>query len=191
MTLYDALYGCKCRTPLCWTKLGERKVLSLELVQEFERRIKFIQERLKATFDRQKSYANLKRKDMEYSVDDQVFLKVFPWRKVLRSSRKVAYQLNLLPDLDQIHDVFHISMLRCYRSDPSHIVPIKEIKVRPDLSFEEEHVKILERDVKVLRRKRIPLVNILWLNHRVEEATWEAKDKFRQQYPHLFKPSKF
>ncbi|XP_052478079.1 uncharacterized protein LOC128033838 [Gossypium raimondii] len=124
---------------------------------------------------------------------------ISPWKKVLRFGRKgklshrfigpycilkrvgpIAYHVELPPDLDQIHDVFHVSMLRRYRSDPTHIVPIKEIEVRPDLTFEEEPVQILERDVKVLRRKFILLVKVLWHNHSYEEATWEPEDAMRQ-----------
>ncbi|XP_017620748.1 uncharacterized protein LOC108464972 [Gossypium arboreum] len=74
-------------------------------------------------------------------------------------------KLELPPDLDKIHDVFHVSMLRRYHSDPTHIVPVEEIKVRTDLTFEEEPVQILDRDVKVLRRKSIPLVKVFWRNH--------------------------
>ncbi|XP_040932092.1 uncharacterized protein [Gossypium hirsutum] len=112
---------------------------------------------------------------------DFVFIKVSQWKKVLRFGRKgklsrkfigpyrilkrvgpVAYQLELPPRLDLIHDMFHVSMLRCYRSDPFHIVPIEEIEVRPNLTFEEEWVQILDREVKVLRKKSIPLVKVLW-----------------------------
>ncbi|KAA3479739.1 reverse transcriptase [Gossypium australe] len=134
-----------------------------------------------------------------------VFLKVSPWKKVLRFGLKgklsprfigpyrvlkrvgpIAYQLELPPKLRQIHDVFHVSILRRYRSDPSHIVPVEEIEVRPDLSFEEEPLQILDRDVKVLRRKTVAFVKVLWRNHGLEEAAWEPEDVIRQQYPHLF-----
>ncbi|XP_016676429.1 uncharacterized protein [Gossypium hirsutum] len=173
--LYEALYGRKCHTPLCWTELGERRVLSPELVSETDDKVHLIRDRLKAASDRQKSYTDLKRKDIEYSVGDMVFLK----RVGL-----VTYQLELPLELDRIHDVFHVSMLRHYRSDPTHIVPVEEI--RPDLTFEEEPMQILDCDVKVLRRKSIPLVKVLWRNHSTEEATWELEDSMRQQYPHLF-----
>lgn len=128
-----------------------------------------------------------------------MFLKVSSWKKVLRFGRKgklstrfigpylilkqigsVVYQLELSPKLDRIHDVFHVSMLQRYRTDPSNIFPIKEIKVRPDLTFEEEPIHILERYVKVLRRKTIPSVKVLWRNHDTEEATWEPKDSICQ-----------
>ncbi|XP_016752416.1 uncharacterized protein [Gossypium hirsutum] len=129
---------------------------------------------------------------------DKVFLKVSLWKKVLRFKckgklssrfigpyrilkriRPIAYKLKLPSKLDQIHDVFNVSMLRWYWSDPSHIVPVEEIDVRPALTFEEELVQILDQDVKVLRRKIVPLVKIQWWNHGIEEATWELEDSIR------------
>ncbi|XP_016705344.1 uncharacterized protein [Gossypium hirsutum] len=168
MEPYEALYGHRCRTPSCWTKLGERRALGLELVSDTED-------------------------------------KVLPWKKVLRFGRKaklspsfigpycilrrvgpVAYQLELPLKLERIHDVFHVSMLRRYCSDPTHVVPVEEIEVRLDLTFEEEPIQILDRKVKVLRRKSIPLVKVIWQNHSSEEATWEPEEAMRQQYPYLF-----
>ncbi|XP_017644457.1 uncharacterized protein LOC108485117 [Gossypium arboreum] len=125
--------------------------------------------------DRQKYYEDLKRREIEFSASDRVFLKVSQWKK-----------LELPPELQHIHDVFHVSMLRRYRSDPSYIISIKEIEVRPKLSFEEKLVHILDREVKVLRRKHISLVKVFWQNHGAKETTWESEDSIRQQYPHLF-----
>ncbi|XP_052880536.1 uncharacterized protein LOC128286837 [Gossypium arboreum] len=195
MAPYEALYGRKCRTPLCWTQLGKRRVLGLELVSETEDKVRLIRDRLKAAFDRQKPYADLKRREIEYFMEDFVVLKVSLWKKVLRFGCKgklsprfigsyrilkrvgpVAYQLELLPELDRIHDVFHISMLRHYRSDLTQIVSVEEIEVGPDLTFEEEPVQILDRDIKVIRKKSIPLVKVLWRNHITEKAIWELED---------------
>ncbi|XP_017629310.1 uncharacterized protein LOC108472329 [Gossypium arboreum] len=177
MAPYEPLYGRKCCTPLCWTELSERCVLGPELVSETEDKVRLIRDRLKAASNRQKSYADVRMKDIEYSVGDMVFLK---------RVGSVAYQLELPPKLDRIHDVFHVSMLRCYRSDPTHIVPVEEIEVRSDLTFKEEPVQILKHDVKVLTRKFIPLVKVLWRNHSTEEAAWEPENSMRQQYPHIF-----
>ncbi|KAG8473027.1 hypothetical protein CXB51_034902 [Gossypium anomalum] len=207
MAPYEALYGRRCRTPSCWTELGERQVLGPELVVDTEDKVKLIRDRLKEASDRQKSYADLKRKEIEYSVGDKVFLKVSPWKKLLQFGKKgklslrfigpyrvlkrvgpVAYQLELPLKLDRIHDAFHASMLRRYRSDPTHVVPVAEIDVQTDLTFEEEPVQILDRDVKVLRKKFVPLVKVLWRNHGREEATWEPEEAMQQQYPHLFGP---
>ncbi|XP_016711784.1 uncharacterized protein [Gossypium hirsutum] len=149
--------------------------------------------------DRQNSYVDLKRRDIEYSVEDFVFLKVSPSKKVLRFGRKVklsprfigpywmlkrvgpvAYQLELPPKLDRIHDAFHVSMLRRYWSNPSHVVSLEEIKGRLDLTFEDELVQILDHDFKVLKRKSIPLVKVLRQNHGSEKVTWEPEDLMLQ-----------
>ena len=98
----------------------------------------------------------------------------------------VAYRLDLLEELSRVHNVFHISMLRKYISNPSHVLEAPEIELRDDLSYEEQPVQILGREEKELRNKTISLVKVLWRNHRVEEATWERKDQIRSQYPHLF-----
>ncbi|XP_040971301.1 uncharacterized protein [Gossypium hirsutum] len=171
----------------------------VKLVSETKDKVRLIRERLKVASDRQNSYTDLKTKDIEYSVGDMVFLRVSPWKKVLRSDRKgklsprfigpyqilkrvgpVAYQLELPPELYRIHDVFHVSMLRHYHSDSTHVVTVEEIEIRPDLTFEEEPVQILDHDVNVLRRKSIPLVKVLWQNHSIEEVTCELEDSMRQ-----------
>ncbi|XP_016721857.1 uncharacterized protein [Gossypium hirsutum] len=106
---------------------------------------------------------------------------------ILKRVGPIAYLLVLPPKLDRNHDVFHISMLRHYLSDPSHIVSVEEIDARPNLTFEEEPVQILDRDVKVLRKKSIPLVKVLWRNHSTEEAMWEPKNSMHQQYKNLMR----
>ena len=138
MAPYEALYGRKCRTSLCWTKLSEKKVIGPDLIQETEEKVKMIREILKVVADRQNSYADLNRKDIQYEIGEKVFLKVSPWKKVKRFRKNdklsprfigsyeviekvgpVAYRLALPPNLEKIHNVFHVSMLRRYRSDPS------------------------------------------------------------------------
>ena len=99
--------------------------------------------------------------------------------EVIEKVGPVAYRLALPPDTEKIHNVFHVSMLRRYRSDPSWVVSSKTIELRPDFTYEEAPVEILARDVKELRNKRIPLVKVLWRNHKTEEATWESKDTMR------------
>ena len=92
----------------------------------------------------------------------------------------VAYRLALPSELEKIHNVFHVSMLRRYKSDSSHIVSSETIELRPDLTYEEEPVEILAREVKELRNKQIPLVKVLWRNNKTEEATWESEKIMRQ-----------
>ncbi|KAA0067060.1 pol protein [Cucumis melo var. makuwa] len=144
------------------------------------------------TQSRQKSYADVRRRDLEFDVGDKVFLKVAPMKGVLRFERRgklsprfvgpfeileriglVAYRLALPPSLSTVHDVFHVSMLRKYVADPSHVVDYKPLEIDENLSYTEQPVEVLAREVKMLRNREIPLVKVLWRNHRVEEATWE------------------
>ena len=203
--VYNNSFQSSIGTPLCWTELSEKKVIGPDLKQETEEKVKMIRERLKVAKDRQKSYADMKRKDIRYEIGEKVFLKVSPWKKVMRFGKKgklsprfigpneviekmgpVAYRLALPPELENIHSVFHVSMLRRYRSDPSHVVFSETIEIISDLTYEEEPVEILAREVKELRNKKISLVKVLWRNHKTEEATWESEETTWQQYPQLF-----
>ncbi|KAG8497069.1 hypothetical protein CXB51_008359 [Gossypium anomalum] len=100
--------------------------------------------------------------------------------------KETEEKLALPPELERIHDVFHVSMLRRYRSDPSHIISPIKIELRPDMTYEEEPIKILAREVKKLRNKSVALVKVLWQKHGVEETTWEPEETMRNQYPYLF-----
>ena len=130
MAPYEALYGRKCRTPVCWTDLNKHRVIGPDIVKETEEKVRVIHQRLKAAGDRQKSYADLKIKDIEYEVRDKVFLKVPPWRKILWFGKKgkpsprfigpyeilkrigpVAYRLAVPSELAKLHNVFHVSVL--------------------------------------------------------------------------------
>ena len=152
----------------------------------------------------------MKRKDVRYEIGEKVFLKVSPWKKVMRFGRKgklsprfigpyeviekvgpVEYRFALPPELEKIHNVFHVSMLRRYRSDPSHVVSSETIELRPDLTYEEKPIEILAREVKELRNKRILLVKVLSRNHKTEEATWESEEVMQHQYPQLFNEGNF
>ena len=194
MAPYEALYGRKCRTLVCWTELNEHKVIGPDIVKDTEEKIQVIRKKLKAASDRQKSYADLKRRNIAYEVRDKVFLKVSSWRKILRFSKKgklslrfigsyevlegigpMAYRLALPPELAKLHNVFHVSMLRRNRSDESHILPVQDVQVQADLSYDEEPKAILAREVKQMRNKQVPLVKVLWQHHGREEATWELE----------------
>ena len=202
---YEAFYGKQCRTPLCWNETCERKLLGPDIVQTIVDKVNVIHARLKAAQDRQKIYADKRRKDLEFVVEDRVFLKLSPWKGVVRFGKRgklspryiglfeiverigpVAYRLDLPEELSRVHNVFHISMLRKYISDPSHVLEALEIELRDDLSYEEQPAQILGREEKELRNKIISLVKVLWRNHLVEEATWEREAQMRSQYPHLF-----
>ncbi|XP_068331402.1 uncharacterized protein [Pyrus communis] len=99
---------------------------------------------------------------------------------------EVAYRLELPPELARVHNVFHVSMLRHYVDDPSHVIPPQPLEINPDLTYNEEQVTILDWKEKVLRNKTMNLVKVLWRNHSVEEATWETEDWMRDLYPRLF-----
>ncbi|XP_050133699.1 uncharacterized protein LOC126609822 [Malus sylvestris] len=205
MTSFEALYGKACRMPLYWTEAGERPLVGPELVDTINANIQLIKANLKVAQDRQKSIADKHSKDREFTVGDFVFLKLSPWKGVVRFDKQgklshryvgpyqiierigaVAYKLELPPELSLIHNVFHVSMLRKYVPDPSHIIQIEPLEVNPDASYVEEPVAILDRPDKVLRNKVIPLVKVLWRNHAVEEATWETEELMQNQYPFLF-----
>ena len=139
-----------------------------------------------------------------------MFLKVSPWKKILCFGKKgnlsprfigpyeilervgpIAYRLALPPELAKLHDVFHVSMLCRYRSDPSHILPVQDIQVREDFTFDEEPKTILHREIRRLRNKQVPLVKVLWQHHGMEEATWEPESAMRVQCPQLFSSGNF
>ena len=171
MPPFEALYGRKCRSPLYWDEVGERKILGPELVQQTKEKIELIRQRLVAAQNRQSKYANQHRKDIEFETGDLVLLKVSPWKGVLRFGKKgklsprfigpfeilkrvgkVAYELALPPNLQHIHNVFHVSMLRRYHPDVSHIIEYETVEIQPDLSYEEKPVEILDRKEQTLRK---------------------------------------
>ncbi|KAM6598147.1 hypothetical protein CsatA_008673 [Cannabis sativa] len=204
---YEMLYGRKCRSPLHWDELGENKLLGPDAVQHTNEAIQKIRARMITAQSRQKSYADLKRRDIEFEVGDHVFLRVTP-RKGLSVKRfgkrgklspryvgpfqildrvgSVAYRIALPPSLSGVHNVFHVSQLRKYVSDPSHVLSYETLGLQEDLSYNERPVKILDQKDRILRNKTITLVKVLWKNSVVEEATWELESDMREQYPELY-----
>ncbi|KAA3466612.1 DNA/RNA polymerases superfamily protein [Gossypium australe] len=177
MAPYEALYGHKCRTALYWTELSEKQIHGFDLVREIKEKVKVIRDCLKAASDRQKSYADLKIKYIEFQIGDKLFLK----KKILRFGRKgklslrfirpygiikrigpVVYRLAFPLELEKIHNVFHVSMLHRYRSDPSHVISPSEIEIQPDMTYNEEQIRILGLEIKELRNEHIALVKVLW-----------------------------
>ncbi|GKE64673.1 putative reverse transcriptase domain-containing protein [Tanacetum coccineum] len=177
---YEALYGQKCRSPVCWAEVGEAQLTGPEMIQETTEKIVLIKQRIRAAQDRQKSYADLKRRPMEFKVGDRVML------KVLAKVGKVAYRLELPQELSRVHHTFHVSNLKkCYADEPL-VMPLEGIHVDDKLQFVEEPVEIMEREIKRLKRSRIPLVKVRWNSRRGPEFTWEREDSFKQKYPQLF-----
>ena len=205
MPPYEALYGRKCRSPVCWEEVGERKVLGPELVQQTKEAIEVIRKRLMVAQDRQRKYADKQRRDMEFEIGEPVLLKISPWKgisrfgkkgklsprfigpfEILRKVGKVAYELALPPQMQQIHNVFHISMLKKFNPDTKCVIEHEPVELQPDLSYIEQPVEILDRSIKVLRNKEVVLVKVLWRNPKVEESTWELESDMIDKYPYLF-----
>ena len=168
-------------------------------------KLRVVKDRLATAYSQQKSYADNRKRPLEFNVGDQVYLKISPMKWVMRFGRKeklnpryaepyeilqrvgeVSYQLALLADLASVHPVFHVIMLKKCLGDPPSILPIEGLEVGEDLSNEEVLVMILDTQVKRLRNKEITTVNVLWRNHLVEGATWEAEADMRYRYPHFF-----
>ena len=142
---------------------------------------------------------------MIYKVVDRVFLRVSPWKGVMRFGKKgklspryigpfeitecigtTAYRLALPPELSKLHNAFHVSLLKPYNADPSHVLTAEPVELEENLSYVEQPVQILDRKEQVLRTKTIPMVKVLWRSQAVEEATWETEESMRERYPYLF-----
>ncbi|XP_022863093.1 uncharacterized protein LOC111383245 [Olea europaea var. sylvestris] len=105
---------------------------------------------------------------------------------IIERIENVAYKLDLPSSVSQVHNVFHVSMLREYIGNPSHVLRNEPVEIKPDLTYEEKPIEILQREIKQLRSKKIPLVKVLWQNQSTEEATWKREDEMRVKYPELF-----
>ncbi|XP_042465610.1 uncharacterized protein LOC122048067 [Zingiber officinale] len=205
MAPFEALYGRACRSPTLWDEVGESSVLGPQRIQRDAELVGTIRRRMSEAQDRQKSYADRRRRPLEFSVGDHVFLRVSPTKGVRRFGLKgklapryigpfqilerigeVAYRLALPPSLAGVHDVFHVSMLRKYVPHPTHILTDVSITLQPDVTYEEVPVRILDRKERQLRNKTIRLVKVGWGHHSDDEATWELEDEIRAQYPQLF-----
>ncbi|KAI3795823.1 hypothetical protein L1987_38483 [Smallanthus sonchifolius] len=205
---FEALYGRKCRSPLCWAEVGDSQLTGPKLVHETLEKIVQIRNRMATARDRQKSYADKRRKSLEFQVGDKVLLKISPWKGVIRFGKRgklnpryvgpfeivkrispVAYQLNLPDTLNGVHNVFHVSNLKKCLSDETLVVPLEELEIDEQLRFIEEPVEIMDREVKTLKCSKIPIVRVRWNSKRGPEFTWEREDQMMKKYPHLFKQS--
>ena len=181
MALYEALYGRPWRSPICWTEVGESSITGPDMIRDTSEKVSLIRLRLLTAQSRQKSYADVRRRPLEFEVGDHVFLKVMPKRGVVRFGKRgklsprfmgpfeilervgtVAYRLALPPSMSGVQEVFQFSMLRRYTPDPAHVVDWGEIEVDTDGTFEEGPVCIVNNRDQVLRRKIVRLVRVLW-----------------------------
>ncbi|GKA57039.1 putative reverse transcriptase domain-containing protein [Tanacetum coccineum] len=156
-----------CRSPDCWAKVGQVQLTGRKIVQETIEKVIQIKQRIQAARDRQKSYADLKRKPMKFQVGDKVML------KVLEKVGSVACKLELPQELSRVHNTFHVSNLKkCYSDDPL-VVPLDGLHLDDKLHFVEKPIEIMDREVKRLRQSRVPIVKVRWNSRRGPEFTWE------------------
>ncbi|GJW09381.1 putative reverse transcriptase domain-containing protein, partial [Tanacetum coccineum] len=197
---FEALYGRKCRSSVLWAEIGESSLIGPELVQETTDKVVLIKEKLKAAKDRQKSYADNRRKPLEFEVGDRVLLKVSPWKGVVHFGKKgklapryvgpfeilerigpIAYRLRLPKELGSVHDTFHVSNLKKCLADANLHVPLDEIKIDKTLCFVEEPVEIMDCEVRSLKCSKISLVKVRWNSKRDLEFTWEREDHMKSK----------
>ncbi|GJV94523.1 putative reverse transcriptase domain-containing protein [Tanacetum coccineum] len=202
---FEALYRRKCRSPIPWAEVGDSQLTGPEIIHETTKKIVQIKSRIQDALDRQKSYANVRRKPLEFQVGDKVMLKVSPWKGVIRFGKRgklnpryigpfkiiakvgtVAYRLELLEKLSRVHSTFHVSKIKKCLVDEPLAIPLDEIQVDDKLNFIEEPAEIIDCEVKRLKQSRISIVKVRWNSRRGPEFTWEREDQMQKKYPHLF-----
>ncbi|GJS43148.1 putative reverse transcriptase domain, ribonuclease H-like domain, aspartic peptidase domain protein [Tanacetum coccineum] len=166
---FEALYGQKCRSPVCWAEVGDVQLTGPKIIHETTEKIMQIQQRLQAARDRQRSYANIRWNRLEFEVGDHVMLKVSP----------LAYKLKLPEELSNIHNTFHVSNLKKCLSDESLVIPMKELRLDDKLNFMEEPVEIMDQEVKQLKQSRIPVVKVI---EQLKNDVFSQPSYFRTTY---------
>ncbi|GJY74154.1 putative reverse transcriptase domain-containing protein [Tanacetum coccineum] len=205
MPPYEMLYGRRCRTLVCWDEVGSRELASTDVVLATTEKIETIHERLKVAQDRWKSYADNRRRPIDFNVGEFAMLKVSPWKGVLRFKNKgklsprfigpfkimkrvgdVAYVLELPEEMRGIHNTFHVSYLRKCLADESNVITLDDVEIDPELTSQEEPMTILGRKMRQLRNKVIPLVKVEWRHRKGTSVRWEPEEKIGIRYPHVF-----
>ncbi|GJR97298.1 putative reverse transcriptase domain-containing protein [Tanacetum coccineum] len=202
---YEAWYGRKCRSLVCWSEVGDSQLTGPEMIRETTEKIVQIKNRLLTARSHQKSYADRRSKPLEFEVGDMVLLKVSPWKGVVHFGKRrklslryigpfkslarvvlVAYTLELPEELKGIHNTFHVSNLKKCLAEGDIVIPMDEIQLDDKLHMIEKLVEIVDREVKRLKQSRIPIVKVRWNSQRGPEFTWEHEDQIKNKYPHLF-----
>ncbi|GJV51988.1 putative reverse transcriptase domain-containing protein [Tanacetum coccineum] len=176
---YEALYGRKCRSPVCWSEVGDSQVTGPELIRDMIEKIIQIKKSLLTARSHQKSYADKRAKPLKFEVGDMVLLKVSPWKGAVHFGKRG----NLSP---RIHSTFHVSNLKKCSAEGETVVPLDEIQLDDKLYVIEEPVEDVDREVKRLKQSRIPIVKVHWNSQIGPEFTWERDDQIKKKYPHLF-----
>jgi hypothetical protein len=204
MSPFEALYGRKCRTPIYWDQTRERQFFGPELIQEAKEQVRIIRENLKVAQSRQKSYADNRRRPLEFEEWDYVYLKVSPLRGmkrfkvkgklspryigpfwVFRQVGEMAYQLELPNNLSDVHNVFHVSLLKKCLRVPEEQLPMEELSVQGHLTYTEYPIKNLDTLIRVTRNRVIKMCKVQWSHHEEYESTWREKNS-AYIFPHLF-----
>ncbi|GJW01689.1 putative reverse transcriptase domain-containing protein [Tanacetum coccineum] len=175
---FEALYCRKCRSPICWAKVGDAQLTGPEIVHETTEKIIQIKKRIQAARDRQKSYADRRHKPFKFEVGDKVMLKVSPWKGVIHFSKRGKLNPRYIRP-------FKILIKKCFVDEPLDI-PLDEIQIDDKLNFIEEPVEIMDREFKQLKQSHILIVKVHWNSRRGPEFTWEREDQIKKKYPHLF-----
>ena len=212
MAPFEALYGRPCRSPTCWWESTDKILLGPDMVRETSEKIDLIRKRMKAAQDRQKSYADRRRTDLEFEVGDMVFVKVSPLRNVVRFGSvgklaprfvgpfpikerigRMAYRVELPDRLSGVHDVFHVSHLRkCLHETAEVVEPslLRDVEVERDATIRRAPTRILGSETRKLRNREVQLVKVQWGDDE-SNATWETEAKMRSLYPFLFESMSF
>ncbi|XP_070054385.1 uncharacterized protein [Nicotiana tomentosiformis] len=205
MAPYEALYGRQCHSLVGWFDHGESSLLGIDLVRDALEKVKVIHERLRTALSRQKSYADRRTRDVAYMVGEKVLLSVLLIKGVMRFRKKgklsplysgtfevlervgeVDYKLASPPSLSGVHPMYHVSMLRKYYGDPSHVLDINTIQLDEELTYDVEPLAILDRQVQKLRSKNIAPVKVHWRSQPIEKATREIEQEIQSRHPHFF-----
>nr|GEV56407.1 putative reverse transcriptase domain-containing protein [Tanacetum cinerariifolium] len=195
----------KSRTPIAWAEVGESKLIRPEIVHETTNTIVQIKERLKAARDHQESYADNRRKPLEFKVRNKVLLKVSPWKGVVRFGKRsklssryvgpfdivervgpIAYRLRIPQELIGIHDTFYMSNPKEYQAYVILHLPLEEIKIDNRLRFVEEPIEIIDYEVKQQNLSLILIVKVRWNSRRGPEFSWEREDEMKRKHLQLF-----
>jgi hypothetical protein len=182
-----------------------RQFFGPELIQEADEQVRIIRENLRVAQTRQKSYADNRRRPVEFEEGDHVYLKVSPLRgmrrfnvkgklsphfigpfRVFRRVGEMAYQLELPDNLSDVHNVFHVSQLKKCLKVPEEQLPLEDLSVQDDLTYAKYPIKILDTLTHVMRNKVIKMCKVQWSHHGEDEATWEREEELRIDFSHLF-----
>jgi hypothetical protein len=205
MASFEILYGRRCRTPLFRNEMGERRVFEPDVLEEAEKQVRMVRENLHVAQSRQKSYTDHRRRELSFEAGDFVYLKVSPMRglrrfkvqgklaprfigpfTILEKRGEVAYQLELPPQLSDVHDVFHVSQLKKCLRVPEEQIPMEDLDAKEDLSYQQHPVRILETSERVTWKKRIKICKVQWSHHTEEVATWEREEELKVEFLSFF-----